>query len=113
MGKKRALLGEVSSALHIVDYYLNLAPDGASPRSTSLMAALEHGLPMLVGKSPQMESYPDFESSILNVNPLNEKNAVDILIRLQENRDETESFGKKARLFYQRYFFQQKSFIGQ
>jgi glycosyltransferase involved in cell wall biosynthesis len=50
--------GAVSSHLQACDVFLQLYPDGASTRRTSLMAALAHGKPVVANRGKHTESLP-------------------------------------------------------
>lgn len=57
----------VSEALHSADAYLFAEPTGPTSRKTSLLAALEHGLPVVAYRGPDGE--PHFDDAALLVEP--------------------------------------------
>lgn len=101
-------LNEISECLSIVDYYLCLSPDGITSRSGSVMAALQHGKPVICGPSPHMDSFTGFTKAVAMTSKLDTESVQQAILDLEKQPTKSKALREEAQKFYQNSFTLEK-----
>ena len=99
---------EVSRRLRAVDIFLALQKSGITSRSTALMAAMAHGLPIVATRGPDADEELLESGSLCIIDPLDLSEAVETVAQLALNSVEQKELGRRAELFYQERFSWEK-----
>ena len=96
---------ELSYQMQRIDAYVLMHQEGVSPRNTSFMAALVHGLPIFSAASPQMMPYPEFNSVVNIIEPFTVVQvAQKIKAYFERSREERHQQSVKSLAFYDEHF---------
>ncbi len=95
---------EISRRLGALDLYLHLTSEGATMRSTTLLAALAHCVPILVGEAPKASSLEEFAEAAVVVHPLTAERLAAAIEELLADKARASLLRTKARVLCERQF---------
>ena len=102
-------LEDLSRALQTMDFFMNLIADGVSPRATTTMAALQHGIPVITLDSPQMSRFSNFEQSVVKIKKLDSQDITSVLISFLNDPERLRLLKNKSSDFYRDNFGPEKT----
>jgi glycosyltransferase involved in cell wall biosynthesis len=94
---------ELSRSLSTLDVYVHTGERGASTRSTALVSALAHGLPVAAYRGPETPSYLRDGESIVLVDRVDGKSLAAAVVRLLDDDELRRRVAAGARLSYVRH----------
>ncbi len=92
---------KVSHYLHSVDIFLALQRSGVTARSTALIAALAHGLPVVATRGPDADHWLLESGAMVIIDPTDIEKAAREVAQLVEDHQARRDLGRRAREFYQ------------
>lgn len=95
---------EISRCLGALDFYFQATSEGATSRSTSLLAALEHRVPILVGRSRETGSFEEFFGAVVAVHPLTPERLVAAIEDLMADKARANRLRARASVLCERQF---------
>lgn len=94
---------EISRYLRTVDIFLALQRTGVTGRSTALIAALAHGLPIVATHGPDVDDWLLQSGAMAVTDPTDCDQAIDLVANLAMNRDARCHLGQRAQEVYHQH----------
>lgn len=94
---------KVSCFLRSVDVFLALQQSGVTARSTALVAALAHGLPIVATRGPDADDWLLQSGAMLILDPLDAESAIRVVADLAADPQKRIDLGRHAGEFYQKH----------
>jgi glycosyltransferase involved in cell wall biosynthesis len=89
--------------LHSVDIFLALQRSGITARSTALIAALAHGLPIVATRGPDADLWLLESGTMVIIDPTDIEKAVREVAQIAGDHQARRNLGRCAREFYQQH----------
>lgn len=94
---------EISRLLQSVDLFLALQNSGITARSTALMAALAHGLPVVATRGPMADRWLMESGALQAVDSEEPESALSAIAQLIRDPERRRELGRRARDLYERH----------
>jgi glycosyltransferase involved in cell wall biosynthesis len=94
---------ELSRSLSALDVYVHTGERGASTRSTALVSAMAHGLPIAAYRGPETPSFLQDGESVLLAESMDGHSLAAGVVRLLQDADLRRRMGAGARRAYERH----------
>lgn len=94
---------EISRLLQSVDLFLALQDSGITARSTALMAALAHGLPVVATRGPMADRWLVESGALQVVDSEETESALSAIAQLVREPERRRDLGRRARDLYERH----------
>jgi glycosyltransferase involved in cell wall biosynthesis len=96
-------MDELASALSVIDVYVHTSSRGASTRSTAMVSALAHGLPIVAYRGPETPQYLRHRENVFLVDQIDSKCFAAAVAELLAAPDLQRRVGDGARHIYERH----------